>query len=90
MIDAHSTARLDSLETVARPLRVHWGAGPRACALRATVMPRTSSGEHKFKLARLMVSRVSELKPNRSRTETESESLAGGGGLQLQIRGALE
>ena len=55
VIDAHSTARRDSLETVARPLRVHWGAGSRACALRATVMPRTSSGEHKFKVTALVV-----------------------------------
>lgn len=48
-IDAHDTARKDSLETVARPL---WLRGPAGamCVLRIQLLPRTSSGEHKFKV----------------------------------------
>ncbi|KAL1524124.1 hypothetical protein AB1Y20_019033 [Prymnesium parvum] len=53
-IDAHDTARRDSLETLAPRLRVVGAAGSR-CVLEARLLRRTSSGEHKFKLTALIV-----------------------------------
>ena len=59
VIDAHNTDRLDSFELVASPLQLNVSGNSKNCVLGAEVLPKTSSGEHKFKITALIVTQAS-------------------------------